>query len=100
MKRKKQQSIGNLQSITQYIIDILIILDYEPEYLDIYVEQVHVLREMVKIDNSYTAIQYYEMLTQHEETVDLGSRYEYLINMIILLIETKNLELLWFNTRL
>lgn len=100
MKRKKQQSIGNLQTTIQYIVDILIILDYDPEYLELYINQVNVLRILREQDSSYSLKQYYEMIRSRDDTIDMGTRYEYLIKLLDLLIDTKLLEQKWFNTLL
>lgn len=100
MKRKKQQSINALANCVQYMVDILTILEYEPEYLHLYIDQILVLREMVKLDPAYSLIQYYEMIRKLDDTLDLGSRYSELIKIVDLFIDTKLLEQKWIETRL
>lgn len=98
-KNKKNQCMNLLQTCEGYILDCLTILEYDPEYVEIYV-MVAMSLQSVRGKSDPTPLHvFYEAMPDDDNKIDLGSRYKSLLSYLDLYLKTKELRMDWVNTR-
>lgn len=91
-KRKKAQILQGFDRMRTYIIDILMSLEYDEEYIPVYVQVVTILKSLHEDDPSLSPVQHFERIKDIGETPDLGTRYKYLIDWLMLYLATEEWE--------
>lgn len=95
MKAFKRQGLNKLLSCMEEIIKTITILDYDPEYAEMYLNVVTQLRELRAQDTSYSLVQYWEMVKDNDDMPDLGTRYKYLIEQLDIYLDLFELHNKW-----
>lgn len=97
-KQKKAQAMNHLDTISNYTLECIILLEYDAEYIDIYIMVAQTLRAIRPMGDLTPLHVFYDAMRDEPDCIDLGSRYKSLLAYLDLYLDTKDLHLKWVNT--